>query len=280
MPSQSIFGSGAERETFLAIRRKWQGEVDVFPQVPVKTVVGFERVQTIPNESERKYLLQTEFDCVVCKKNSGIPILVIEFDGMCRGFSRVLAYETRGPARGQNRRKKLEAKLRICADAEIAAIVVSTPEQEQIDEASYLTILDGIVGEVLASTIFNAEVERRTFRSVDEVEDLEIQLSLSKNPINKEIIDVLTALHTADETAWLRSQKPLDDRKQEGMVGCHSRVKFAGKEYEASAYVREINCRGFAAYGLAERLSELGAYKKALRASGLKPSAPRHQNRW
>src|SRR5216684_630052 len=157
MPSQSIFGSGVERETFLALRRKWEKEVDVFPQVPVKTVVGFSRVQAVQDESERQYLLQTEFDYVVCKKNSGIPILVIESDGMGGGFSRILEYETREPVKGRNRRKKLEAKLRICADAEIPVIVVATPEQERIDEARHLTILDGIVGEVLArSHLINA----------------------------------------------------------------------------------------------------------------------------
>ncbi len=105
---------------------------------------------------------------------------------------------------------------------------------------------------------------------MDEVEDLEIQLSLSKNPINREIIRVLATLHTADATAGLGSQKPLYDREGEGMIGAHSTVRFAGNEYEASAYVREINCRGFIACGLAERLSELGALKNALRASGLR----------
>ncbi len=120
----------------------------MFPQLPVKTVVGFKRVQAVQDESEKQYLLQTEFDCVVCKRNSGIPVLVIEFDGMGGGFLRGLEYETKEPIRVRNRHKKLEAKLRICADAEISAIVVAMPEQERIDEAGHLTILDGIVGEV------------------------------------------------------------------------------------------------------------------------------------
>jgi hypothetical protein len=54
------------------------------------------------------------------------------------------------------------------------------------------------------------------------------------------------------------------------MVGCHSTVRLSSNVFTADAYVREINCRGFAAYGLAERLSELGALRKAFQASALK----------
>jgi Protein of unknown function (DUF2726) len=270
MRGESIFGSGVERETFLALRRKWEGEVDVFPQVPVKTVVGFSRVQALQDENEKQYLLKTEFDYVVCKRNTGVPVLVIEFDGVGGGFSRGLQYETTEPIRVRNRAMKMQAKLRICAQAKIPAVVVALPEQERIGESGHLTVLDGIIGEVLASQIFEVVVAERTFKSVEEAEDLEIQLSLTKNPINREIVRILTALHAVDLKAGLSSQGPLYDRQAEGMVGCHSTVRFAGNEFVADAYVREINCRGFAGYGLAERLSELGAMQKALQASGLR----------
>jgi len=41
MRDQNIFGSGVERASFVSLRRKWEQEVDVFPQLPVKPVVGF-----------------------------------------------------------------------------------------------------------------------------------------------------------------------------------------------------------------------------------------------
>src|SRR5258708_35866941 len=109
MRNQSIFGSGVERETFLAIRRKWAKDVEVFPQVPVKNVVGYDRVQALQDEDEKQYLLQTEFDYVVCKKNSGDTALVIEFDGIGGGFSRGLQYETVEPIMIRNRPRKLGA---------------------------------------------------------------------------------------------------------------------------------------------------------------------------
>ena len=155
MESRSIFGSGAERATFHALRSQWQEQLDIFPQLPVKTVVGFNRIQAIQDEDQRSYLLQTEFDYVICRKRNGIPVLVIELDGIGGGFSRVLQYETHTlPVRHQNRRKKLEAKLRICAEAEIPAVVVSFQETTPIDAAGHLTILDAIIAEVWAADIF------------------------------------------------------------------------------------------------------------------------------
>jgi hypothetical protein len=270
MRSPSIFGSGVERETFLAIRKKWEREVDVFPQVPVKNVVGFSRVQSIPENGKKQYLLQTEFDYVVCKKNRGTPILVIEFDGIGGGFSRDLRYETRVvPIRDRHRSRKLQAKLDICADAGIPAVVVSMPEQERIGEDDHLTILDGIIGEVLASHVFENILKTRTFRSIDEVEDLEIELTLRKNPFNRAICGALAALLAADQGAGMRAQKPLYDRESEGMIGCHTTVGFSDRQFDGTAYVRDINCQGFVAYGLVEGLSELAALKAAIRASDL-----------
>lgn len=126
MARQSIFGSGAERTTFLSLQKKWGREVDVFPQVPVKCVVGYDLVQALQNEEVKKYLLQTEFDYVVCRKKTGAPILVIEFDGIGGGFSRLLEYKAKVvPISDPNRARTIESKLGICADAEIPIVVVS-----------------------------------------------------------------------------------------------------------------------------------------------------------
>jgi hypothetical protein len=136
----------------------------------------------------------------VCRKNRGIPILVTEFDGIGGGFSRDLQYVSRiVPVRDRNRSRKLQAKLAICAHAGIPAVVVSMPEQERIDEDGHLTLLDGIIGEALASHIFDGILKTRTFRCIDEVEDLEIELSLRKNPINRAIATSIATLLTVDQ---------------------------------------------------------------------------------
>jgi hypothetical protein len=270
MRRPSIFGSGVERETFLAIRKKWEREVDVFPQVPVKCVVGFSRVQAIQERRKKQYLLRTEFDYVVCDKKHGTPILVIEFDGMGGGFSRDLRYVTKvAPIRGRNRSTKFHAKLDVCADAGIPAVVVSMPERDSIGEDNRLTIIDGIIGEVLASHTFENILKTRTFRSIGEAEDLEFKLGLRKNPINKAICEALATLLAVDQGARIRAQEPLYDRESEGMIGCHTTLRFSERQFDASAYLRDINCQGFVAYGLAERLSELAALKAAVLASNL-----------
>lgn len=259
-----------ERETFLAIRRKWEREVDIFPQVPVKNVVGFNRIQAIRESGKRNYLLRTEFDYVICKKNRGVPIFVIEFDGIGGGFSRDLRYVSKVvPIKDHIRSRKLQAKLDICAKAKMPAVVVSMPEQERVGEDGHLTILDGIIGEVFASHVFDSILKTRTFRSVDEVEDLEIELSVRKNPIDAAISRLLATLLAVDQGAGMRAQKPLYDRESEGMIGCHTTVGFNDMLFDASSYVRDINCQGFVAYGLAERLSELAALKAAVRPCDL-----------
>lgn len=70
----------------------------------------------------------------------------------------------------------------------------------------------------------------------------------------------------------LKSQRPLYDRESENMTGCYSTVIFRGQEFVASAYVRDVNCRGFSAYGLAEDLSHLAALNDAARSIVLMPS--------
>jgi len=267
---RDIFGSGIERETYFALRKKWAQEVDVFPLLPVRVVVGFDRVQAIQDKKEKCFLLKTEFDYVVCWKNRGIPMLVVEFDGIGCGFSRGVRYETiDSPRTVPNRRKKLEAKLRICAEAEIPAVVASTDEVRAIDAATHFTILDGIIGEVLASSIFTNAVEHQRFKSVDEVENLEIELSLQKNPINREISRLLATLLSVDPAAGRRAQKRLYDRQSEDFIGCNTTVRFGGQEFAANIYIRDVNCQGFAAYGLAESLSELAALKDAARSKGM-----------
>jgi len=255
----------------MALRSQWEKEVNVFPRVHVKNVVGFDRIQAIKDEAERDYLLKTKFDFVICKKHSGVPILVIEFDGMDGGFSRVLEYEThKVPIRDQHRRRKLEAKLRICAEAEIPAVVVSSQETTHIDVASRLTILDGIIGKVLASELFTQICEEREFNSLDEVEDLEFTLHQRKNPIEAEITRLMTALITVERgTSLPKLQTPLSDRKNVGEVGCRTVVECGGQEFAADIYVRDINCRGFVAYGLAVDLSWLTALREAVRATRL-----------
>lgn len=65
------------------------------------------------------------------------------------------------------------------------------------------------------------------------------------------------------------SQSPRHDREQDGMVGCRTAVACRNQEFDATVYVRDINCAGFTAYGLAEDLSWLAAIREAARGIGI-----------
>jgi len=265
MDGRSIFGSGAERAAFEGLRSRVGSAVDIFPQVSAKRTVGFECIQRLSDEKERDYLLGAEFDFVVCKKPSGIPVLVIEFDGMGGGFSQGARY-VGAPGSAAGRHMKLEAKLRICAAAGIAAVVVALPETQPLDATCRLTALDVIVGEVVAAGILQASLDANLVGSVADVEEREATFSTTKDPIKIELSRLLSALDAPrTDDGMIKFHSPQHDRAGDGMVGCRTVIAFRGAEFTGTAYVRNIECAGFSAYGLAEDLSQLTAIKEAAR---------------
>lgn len=86
--NRSIFDSASERKIFNRLKTYWNQYVDVFTQIPVKSVIGYNEVVKFSNsEKALDFLLKTSFDFVICELGTGIPILVIEFDGLSGGFS-------------------------------------------------------------------------------------------------------------------------------------------------------------------------------------------------
>jgi hypothetical protein len=147
---KSIFDSKSEKVIFKRLKTLWSRYVDVFPQIPVRNVVDYNELENFDkNPKVKDYLLKTSFDFVVCELDTGVPILVIEFDGLSGGFSREgIFYIENEPKQDRHRKLKMDAKLRLCSQFHIPMIVLSYEECNLLtDSNDWITILDVIIGD-------------------------------------------------------------------------------------------------------------------------------------
>ena len=149
---KSIFDSKPEKVIFKRLKTLWSRYVDVFPQIPVRNVVDYNELENFDkNPKVKDYLLKTSFDFVVCELDTGVPILVIEFDGLSGGFSREgIFYIENEPKQDKYRKLKMDAKLRLCSQFHIPMVVLSYEECNLLtDSNDWITILDVIIGDAI-----------------------------------------------------------------------------------------------------------------------------------
>ena len=133
----SVFDSKSEKSLFKRLKTYWSKYVDVFPQIPVKSVIGFENIENYSKTpKQRDYLLKTAFDFVICELDTGIPILVVEFDGLSGGFSHFGEFRIeRIPENDKYRKLKMDAKLNLCSEFRVPMIVISYEESNLLKES-------------------------------------------------------------------------------------------------------------------------------------------------
>ena len=150
--SSSIFDSESERRAYFTVSTHWSRFLDVYPHIPVRNALGYERLKGLSiQEKARQYLLKTEFDFVVCD-TCGSPILAVEFDGLGHGFSRDGTYVQITETEDPYRTLKLNTKISACEECGLPVVVVSYPETERsFDPDCPVTVLDAIIGEVLTA---------------------------------------------------------------------------------------------------------------------------------
>jgi hypothetical protein len=149
---RSIFDSRSEKIIFKRLKTLWSRYVDVFPQIPIRNIVDYNELENFDkNPKVKDYLLKTSFDFVLCELNTGIPILIIEFDGLSGGFSREgIFYLETEPKQDKYRKLKMDAKLRLCSQFQIPIIVLSYEECKLLtDSNDWITILDVIIGDAI-----------------------------------------------------------------------------------------------------------------------------------
>ena len=270
---------------FSRLRSRWSRFLDVYPQIPVRKALGYDNVMGLPiSEKAKKYLLETEFDFVVCD-HSGAVILAIEFDGLGRGFSRDGKYIQIKDTEDQYRPLKLDAKISACEMCDLPIVVVSYPETEPgFDLDIPVTALDAVIAEVLAGRrrqeLWKSDLDElgemlASDPSGDTADSflmgIEIMADM-ENPIRRRIQEMQTEL----PVPFNQQIHPLNDRP--GYVGARQSIlggiNLSGQSCReqvlltCEAYVRTVNCSGCSAFDLANLLAAYGLLRKAIRTVG------------
>lgn len=281
----ALFDSESERRAFSTVRTRWSRFLDVYPHIPVRKALGYDKVKNLPiSNTAKEYLLKTEFDFVVCDRSAS-AILAIEFDGLGHGFSRDGKYIQLEATKDQHRQLKLDAKISACESCDLPIVVVSYPETEpSFDPDCPVTVLDAVIGEVLVGRK-RGELVNSNLDNLGEVlaSDpsgetadsylLEIEvMAEQENPIRRRITQMQTEL----PVSFGLHIHPLHDRP--GYVGARQSIlgsiELSGQTSRQQvlltydAYVRTVSCWGCDAFDLANLLAEYGLARKAIRTVG------------
>jgi hypothetical protein len=286
----SLFDSESERKAYSTVLTRWSRFLDVYPHIPVRNAVGYDKLMSLPITDKAKgYLLKTEFDFVVCDR-SGSPILAVEFDGLGHGFSRDGEYIQVVEVDDQYRKLKLDAKISACEWCDLPVVIVSYPETDpSFDPDCPVTVLDAVIGEVLSARelqeLVNSELEQlgaalETDPSGESASlyltELEV-IAEQANPVRRRIQEMQRRLPVSFGLQFY----PLRDRP--GYVGARrwilGGIELSGQVSRQQVllsydvYVRTVNCSSCSAFQLADLLAEYGLTRKAIRTVGTSPDA-------
>jgi len=296
---KSVFGSDSERELYKSINSEWSDKFNIWPGLSFLDIFNLNQIQLKlkPSKKQVDFLKMTTVDFTVCNKNTGEPILSIEFDGMCRGYSRLGKYvQIHNAPDVPMRKEKLELKLKVADTFEYPFFIVSYPEKNPIGEELHLTIVDGIIGQCLAKKETKhlikekLELEKECLEALppDEL-DIVFQYIVTDAEVDADFLHDPIVLKTAEYSSKLMKsgfesgfhieylRHPLDDSEEwpptidnwvtkiltTDMLGCRITLHFPLKEFEEEVWVRNF-WNPHAAPGLiAENLARLLAFKRA-----------------
>ena len=123
------------------------------------------------SDKERNFLYKTSVDYTLCTKR-GKTLVSVEFDGFCHGFSRDRKYVEIISYIDRNRKRKFDLKLRLCEKVRYPLFVVSYDEKVSIGEDVTLTIIDGLIGQVLIKRYFDLTITKIIKENQELVEGL------------------------------------------------------------------------------------------------------------
>lgn len=245
---ESIFGSRSEQTAFSRIREAWSGKIDVYPSLPLANII--EASDDELSVADHRRLLRLSVDYCICEP-TGRPIFGVEFDGIGDGItgSDGRYRQRRNRWRYSRREADMNFKLDLARRAGYPLIVVGEREVDPLGEGEAVTVLDGIIGSVLASRAFNAGYDDAVARVTQDIE----------SPSSEDYVDALDDLTleaNADYNplglAWLNLPvgcmlTPWDEKRSGDRVGCTARIEVPmarGGEISRTVWVRDFFSEG------------------------------------
>jgi hypothetical protein len=158
---KNVFSSKSERANLLKLSREWSDKYDIYHNLPFLNVfdpVGLVDLSDWRNpqpirltELELSRLKKTSIDYTLCD-GSDKPIICIEFDGLQQGYNVGTTYQTNIQSTAW-RKEITELKLKVAHGSEFPFFVVGSDYFEDISPQTKLTIVDGIIGEVIGNQV-------------------------------------------------------------------------------------------------------------------------------
>jgi hypothetical protein len=153
----TIFDSLSESQAFQALESAWKSKLKIYPSLPLSKIIEI-KINEL-SEKERDFFYKTNVDYTFCNL-SGRPLFSVEFDGMGKGISRHGFYIPSQETSDKYRKLKLDFKLKLAKSLKYPLMIISYDEIEPLEEGDSLTILDGIIGQLLAKKRFSANLRR------------------------------------------------------------------------------------------------------------------------
>jgi hypothetical protein len=155
---KKVFSSNAERVNYYKLRRAWGIKHAIYHNLPFLNVFSMDGL--LLNETEKAGLKKTSVDYTLCDDNDS-PLISIEFDGLQRGVNIGSTYypSTTGPT-PEWRQWITDLKLRVAHNSKFPHFVVWDDHFEDLSATVKLTIVDGIIGEVLTRKAVEGQLSR------------------------------------------------------------------------------------------------------------------------
>lgn len=159
--NKNVFASASERRNFEKLSRNWGNKYRIYHNLPFLNVFSprdiydfsdWKRARPIElTELEIARLKKTSIDYTICDAADS-PLLCIEFDGLQQGFNVGTQYHPQHSSRHSVWRQEItELKLKVALGSLFPFVVVGSAQFADLSSTSTLTLVDGVIGEVLAS---------------------------------------------------------------------------------------------------------------------------------
>lgn len=224
---QNVFPSRSERENFQNLKKQWGKLYNIYPNLPFLNVFDSNNLFDFSNfrnihpfvisDNDINRLKKTSIDYTLCDEYDS-PILCIEFDGIQDGYNVGDKYY---PEKVNSkiypwRSKITELKLRIALGSMFPYFVVGYKHFKPISKNIKLTIVDGLIGDVLTRKAIQKEISEFDTEKIgysqnefdqllecekdeilqDWVSEIEVIEEMKNNPITKKRSELEKELNT------------------------------------------------------------------------------------
>ena len=198
-----VFASRAERNNYEKLSLQWGEVYRIQPNLPFLSIFSLDDLRVDEEDAER--LKKTSVDYTLCSQDY-CPIMCIEFDGLYDGVNIGTKYFPSRQPQQQWRGKIMNLKLNVAHESNFPFFVVGTDQFEAVSPTMRYTIVDGIIGDVLAHREFSRILEQgvdpegigimpedfenlpreERYEAIQEwITNVEVQSDLDNNPIRR-----------------------------------------------------------------------------------------------